>query len=265
VTTVAIVFSRKRPMQVDALLTSLATYAKDVFDEICVLYRLDAEYTAGYEKVRALHPGIRFVQCTDIKRDIAAALDCDFVSFFVDDDLVYRPVTRECFTHITDDVLCFSLRLGLNTTYCYPLDCIQALPLYESDKNGRFMKWAWDFGSCDFGYPYSIDGHVFRADEVRQAIERMVFTNPNEFEQQWQCEPTCRRFMVAFTTSCVVGVPANIVQTSYANRHERGSVEELNKLFLRNYRIDAGAMHYSVNAAHCPLEYKFRAASDGSC
>ena len=65
---------------------------------------------------------------------------------------------------LDEDVVCFSLRLGMNTTVCYTLSAENVLKDIEAI-NG-LMKWDWKLRYLDFGYPFSTSGHIFRSKDI---------------------------------------------------------------------------------------------------
>lgn len=253
-----VIFSRNRAMQLDALLRSIYQFAPRLFSEIHVLYRADPEYDSAYRLLIPTHSGIHFIRQTDLKQETLHALSGDLASFLGDDDVFYGPVDPSVTDWLTEEILCFSLRLGKNTTYCYSLDQTQEFDNFETLRNGDVLRWKWREAPCDLGYPFSIDGHVFRVPELKEALAGMSFNNPNELEDQWRHTPTSREYMACYAQSRLVGIPANIVQQTYPNRHEHGSTLELNELFLAGQRIDLERMNFDVRSAHAPIPFVFR-------
>ena len=97
---------------------------------------------------------------------------------------------------------------------------------------------------------------------LRQHVERVRFTNPNELER----ELDFRRLlltpvMLAFRESCLVSVPANVVADTFRNRasaNEEYSAERLNRRFLAGERIDLDAMDFAnVRGAHQEIPLRF--------
>jgi len=251
----AIIFSKDRPCQLDLLLRSLDQYAPSVFGPILVLtLATTADFAAGYracEEERAA----TFVREADFRSDVAGLVDAvqsDHLTFFTDDDVLYRPLgTNSLGRYLEEDVLCLSLRLGRNTTRCYPYDREQAVPHFET--RGRVFVWDWRRGDGDFGYPMSLDGHVFRTETIRDCLDGAEFANPNELEDALvRVRPIRRPLMAAFPESRLVSIPANRVG-AYANRHgSLWTTEDLNQLYLAGLRIDLDALERArpVGAHH---------------
>lgn len=256
-----VIYSRNRAMQLDGLLRSIERHASKVFDPIVILYRADPPFDSGYDLLPNLHKS-HFIKRTNIKQDTLSALAGDYSCFMPDDALLFRDVSNEVTSYLTDDILCFSLRLGRNTTYCYPLDKKQALPLvsdYSPDK--KVIKWRWRGAEGDFGYPFALDGHIFRTAGLVKVVESLEFEIPTDLEGQWQTTTLMGADapnMASFELSRLVSVPANRIQNVNHNRNEGGSPLALHDLFMKGYRLDLDGLNYStVAAAHWPLDLKF--------
>jgi hypothetical protein len=258
----AVVFSRDRAMQLDAFLQSVELYIPSLFDELVVIYRAtDESFRAGYERLREDRPEATWVAETSFRDDLLALRgDERLLVFHTDDDVYFRPVGE---FELGEDEVCFSLRLGLNTTYSYPLDTDEALR--EARVFGDRVSWSWrlqDLGS--YRYPLSVNGHVFRAAEAHVWLARTDYSNPNELEAALQeLSSQVRPQMASFTHSAAVSIPANVVNETYANRHgSMHDVHELNERFLAGERIDVAAMSFDrIDACHVEVPFVFRRAS----
>jgi hypothetical protein len=179
-----------------------------------------------------------------------------YTVFHTDDDLYFADVDE---FSLEDDTVCFSLRLGLNTTYCYPLNLEEDLAAVE--KRNGWISWRWrEFPPGAFSYPLALNAHVFRTADVRRWVDAVEFDNPNTLESalQSQLDDVPQR-MAAFAESRVVNVPANLVNETFANRHSGAyGTRELNELFLAGTRLDLDAMDFTkVRAAHEEISYAF--------
>jgi hypothetical protein len=190
--------------------------------------------------------------------------DYDFTCFFTDDDIFYNPVDEEEITKHLDneDVFCFSLRLGTNTTYCYTMKTNNVIH-NEEIVDDQFMKWQWTKHYLDFGYPLSVDGHIFRTKEIKKLTSKVNFENPNTYEaglQMFDYFP--REYMVSYKASAIVNSPANVVQSVFPNRKGEQysySAEELNNTLLEGKVIDYDSIDFSeIKGCHQELEFKFK-------
>ncbi len=165
----------------------------------------------------------------------------------------------EFLSRLEPDVLCFSLRLGWNTTYCYPSDQGQALCGVQAD--GPFLKWIYGEQQGEYAYPFSNDGHVFRTTELQSILADRAFSNPNQLEEAMQGAVSARRYMASFEHSKLVSIPHNVVTATHRNRQGGGSAAELNDLLLRfrASRIHFEAMDFSsIIGPHQEVPYRFR-------
>ena len=258
-----IVFSRDRAMQLDAFLASVELHVPALFDEVAVLYRAtDDLHGLAYTQLVAARPDTTWVAEASFRDDLLSLRGAeDQLVFHTDDDVFFAPVPP---FELHDDEVCFSLRLGLNTSYCYPLDLAEELvqPTIGSDR----VSWERvSQGVGDFSYPLALNGHVFRAAEAHEWLASVEYATPNELETALQSLNDHQRpRMASLPHSVVVSIPANIVNETWANRHAPGNdVDELNARFLEGTRIDLGGMDFQdVTACHQEIPFAFLSASD---
>ena len=84
----------------------------------------------------------------------------------------------------------------------------------------------------DYGYPLSLDGHIFRSGEIYAFVKNCTYHNPNTMEGAWQHQFTDRTRMVCYDKSIVVNNPVNRVQTVNGNVHGNVTAEFLNEQYL---------------------------------
>jgi hypothetical protein len=256
-----IVFSRDRAMQLDALLQSLDQRTPDLFTSVTVIYRPTNErFEQAYAELESERPELRWLREGKFRHDILRAIGpAERTVFHTDDDVYFRTPGA---IDLIDDEVCFTLRLGQNTIYCYPLDIEERL-LDASVEDDR-VSWDWALqGPGAYSYPLALNGHVLRTEEIYEWLTRASYSNPNELEaalQAFNAEVNPR--MASFRHSVVVSIPANVVNETYPNRHGAyASVDELNERFLAGGRIDVGAMDFSaVRACHQEIPFVFREA-----
>jgi hypothetical protein len=255
-----VVFSKDRAMQLDACVRSINDKAP--YDgRIKVIYLATTQPTsAGYLALERADRVDLVPQSDDFRRDVLDSVDPKrpYTVFHTDDDVFFREPPE--MPHLAEDSASFSLRLGKNTTYCYPLDRNQRVPVTFED--GPVISWDWTKAEADFAYPLSLNGHIFETAFIRQLLSRSRFSNPNELEESLHIRRhLAPRKMLAFQHSCVVSIPANIVAQTHANRHAatpRHSAVQLNERFLGGEAIDIDRLDFSrVNAAHCEIPLLF--------
>ena len=285
----SIIFSKDRALQLDLTLKTI----KQNFvlcDSVVVLYKTsEQEHEESYENLKTEHPNVSFYkQSCSIFFDILSIINnstSDYICFFTDDDIVYRKadITEDNLYqlfHLADDsgepvdVVCLSLRLGLNTTKRdfgggllddkMPSSVLRPTSLLSSPL------FLWGFTSLPAGgywsYPLSVDGHIFKKETILTfCIELEILNkhyenmgeprekwcwkqNPNEFESKLQ------RFyfdvpnaMAALEISCVVNSPNNKVQNQIPNRFGNDfsyAAADLNNHYKSGKRLDVNNINF---------------------
>lgn len=260
-----ILFSKNRPMQLRALLESMFHFVDgSIINSIRVIFTFDPGYENGYAKVSSEFPAVIFVKENDFKGQTISILEqsIDHVCFLVDDIIFFRPVAGDVTPKSTD--VCFSLRLGKNCKYSHPANSWYSLPSLHEE--GNSITWDWAKGEYDFGYPFSLDGHIFRRDDILQSCGSSIFRSPNSLENSlvyWN--PHMEKFklmrMRAFHNSCLVGIPVNRVNNEVPNRFglEFSITEpELQSIFDEGKRIAWEEMDFSaIQGPHKEIKFEF--------
>jgi hypothetical protein len=168
-----------------------------------------------------------------------------YVAFATDDSLILQPFALEA---VLEDprVICFSLRLGLNTKRCYTSH--RDMPLPKMFCNEKCILWSWKKAKDDFAYPMSLDGHIFRKNDLIRWLQGIEYQNPNELEdalskiiQKTKVVQKVPQWMAAYRSSRYVSIPINRVQTRFENRagnKPRYGTKVLLRRFSRGDRID---------------------------
>lgn len=259
----AIVVSKDRAAQLDLLLRSVTCHADHLIDSLAVIWDAsDTEFEQAYTICEEEHPSVDFYQEDHFANDLTWQVEHadDHVMFLTDDSWFYReaPYLDPCAVLSSEpDVICFSLRLGGNTNICYPLKGRwQNIPPF--DNGGGYYVWEWGKGDADFGYPASMDGHIFRKRDVMNFCHSdSHWWNPNTFEDV-MCRGvyhSSRSSMACFEQSILVGIPANRTSRSHpGNRYGQTFFvdhEYLNNKYLDGERIQFPNVHPdTIHGAH---------------
>ena len=201
---------------------------------------------------------IQWIEETDFRSNVLDAIDDRlFTCFFTDDDIVYRPISSDLLFQLDDEtVLCFSLRLGKNLRVSYSRNRPMALR-GDISLGEQFLKWKWTESPFDFGYPLSLDGHIFRTEEIRYLTESISFQNPNTYEASLQTLTfPPRDYMTSYQHSVLVNSPNNIVQNVFPNRRAEVhaySTRYLNSAYLAGNIIDIESIDFT-NIIGCHQE-----------
>jgi hypothetical protein len=275
----AIIFSKDRASQLNLLLDSIRKNCSHLFD-ITIIYSVSGdEFQEGYDLLQRQSKNIRWIKQqtppSDFKKITLEAINQSdkYVCFFTDDDIVYRRIDTSInsvdalFEHFNDKkdlLLCLSLRLGSNTIV--QSQYRQTTCPFPDTKiivnNGEYVVWDWTKipTNTNFGYPFSVDGHIYKTKRVLEMIT-YDFDTPNNFEQSDSFNrQTAPPFMARLDKSVVVNDPINIVGSSKNKAGEVYGIElrELNRLFLSGRFIDLDAMDFSnVKGCHQEIQYHF--------
>ncbi len=277
----ALIYSKDRACQLQLLLSSIAIHARKALDGITVLYTSSTpDFAQGYEILQkhALceQLKIKWVQQLDLTSDTLRILReyCQspksLTTFFMDDNVFYKPIhdfkfiIESSILH-SSDVACFSLRLGINTT---------EETYWQLGNNVRFkptiinnlLKWKHTdyLPNQSFGYPMSLDGHVYRSDMIYHFVNQL-----GKLESVNGMEGALGRFkyeippcVVSFAHSVLVNVPINRVQNNCPNIAGVFfgiTQEECNRRFLAGEIIDYSKIDFSkIQGTHQELAYSFK-------
>jgi len=269
-----IIFSRDRAAQLDLLLRSIQLHSNGIFNKVTVLYTFtDESFMAGYVLAQDRHRKVKFItdnfQITfkNTLSKVISECDCDFVTFMTDDDILYRqvPVKVDRIIGLFEktDLCCISLRLGQNTKVQDPYNEILTVFPKSVELDLPFVIWKWDTvpPHMNFGYPLSVDGHIFRTESANEFVSCLQYDNPNNFEGAMQkVAPLCKKRMACFTHSVLVNSPTNRVQSVCPNR--AGEVygectKTMNNSFVRGWYIDFFSTDFN-NIVGCHQEINFK-------
>lgn len=260
-----VIFSKNRPLQLFALLDSmhkLTDCAKSA--SITVIYKYDDIYKESIEEIKQRFESVSFKEQSNFKNDVTNSLASTFNRFctFLVDDIVFKePFSFANVCHLlgaNSSILTFSMRMGTHLNFCYPINSPQPIP-DGTIQNGLFI-WQWRNSQGDWGYPISLDGHVFRKNDATRWLSRIDFSNPNQLEDRLQIAKmeNLETYCVCTTTSCIVNLPINRVQDEYKNRCGDEDPLILLGLWNEGKRINTDAV-IGVNntSAHFPMPLAF--------
>jgi hypothetical protein len=238
-----LVFSKDRACQLDLLLRSIKRSLTEWREcRIHVLYTFSARrFERGYAATISRHPEFAWICELDEEerfRELVLSFvgGNDHIAFLVDDDVLKAPVSigeTEFQRFLVDDsIVCVSLRLCPQIDHSYALDRTIAVPRFE---HGTI--WNWTQADGEWGYPMSLDGHVFRSRELLPLLQRLDFANPNTLELALANQPLPQPRAICFPTAKLVNFPFNRIQQTFPNRNMGIDREWLNQQFLNGRRL----------------------------
>jgi hypothetical protein len=277
---IAIIFSKDRACQLHLLLESMWEHTDpDLFSYIYVIYKSsNRDYELGYREIKECYDYVTFIPEMDFKTDILTILNKnkeeEQVCFFTDDDIIYQDIdlTQESLNTIFEVgvVGLFSLRLGRNIVMQdLPTNMTTYIPEFKNVSVSGIEEYllCWNWNNCphhlDYGYPLSVDGHIFRISDITPIIESIGCENPNFMEGN-MCHKLSMlpQLGISYQHSKVVNLPINRVQTVFTNRFGNTfprTQEELNKEYLTGKTIDLDKIDFShIYCSHqeLPMEFK---------
>ena len=273
-----LVLSKNRASQLRLLLESISINAPSLLGEVLVIYTSSNEnFARGYEKLKSekILPNIVWQKEVDFIPDFLNALKTcksKYICGIVDDCIFYKKIasTAEEIESLMEETnsFCFSFRLGLNTTTQNYLDPKLYVPLKKYDENAFCVKWNWKEWDdrLNYGYPISLDGHIFRAKEISDLSHMFEFDRLRHWEGlvNGNCRDKVERdTMLAYKQNVLFSIPANCVQDPplVSGKIHEHSEEELNEKYLNDEVIDFDGMQYAfqnVTWSHNEFEFKFK-------
>jgi hypothetical protein len=273
-----IIFSKDRACQLDALLRSIREQVDGWWQRgswSVVFTASDDPFRRGYARLRGdpVAQGFEFIdeerRGAGFREIVIGAMEAQlrqnpaaFCMFLVDDDVFkspWHPVDAGPMDVLARDqsVACVSLRMCRRYDRSYNLGIDTRPPPMDAG-----CRWKWRRAKGDWGYPMSLDGHVFRYADLLPIVKRIDFRSPNTLEAALAKHPLVRRpRMVCYPEAIVVNLPLNIVQTEWVNRvAEMHGVAAawLNREYLAGRRIDLAPIYALRTNRACHHEMPIR-------
>lgn len=219
-----LIFSKDNPIQLKILLKSILKNFNGN-KVINILYKTNSEeYKKEYIKLikENIIENINWFEQDKMKDNVIRILSEDkinYTCFLNDNNIIYNSFNINDVINILNEdesILTFSLRLGLNVTYCYNLNCQNIIiPL---EKNNLYFKWDWSKHYGDFGYPFSMNGHIFRTKEILKLIKNIRFNDSYSLEESIQIYDNFpKEKMASFINSVSVSYLINKKEEYYNN------------------------------------------------
>jgi hypothetical protein len=267
--TSVLVFSKDRPMQLHALLASVSARLTGVH-ALTVLYAAsDRHYLNAYLEVEERHAGpqveflpqAQFASFRSALREMLASVHTATLAFLVDDIICLRPCDISELAALADHQTVPSLRLGRNCLFSYTQDRAVNLPASLSPLNHSLWQWRYGDGDAHWGYPLSVDGHVFLTTEFRALAGPLLYGAPNSFENALQVyrQDFAGRRGICYEQSRVVSLPYNQVQGEVENLHGSLDAQWFLQQWTQGRELDWQAMaEHDVHGVHQELPLVLR-------
>ena len=260
-----IIFSKNRPLQLDLCLRSFQKYCGDArIQDVTVLYKTDEEYKNSYETVKIENSWYGYQEETNFQQNVLDLLNGhEQVLFVCDDTIFYKPfnlIDPSKILEKDNDMLGFSLRLGENTDFCYPVQKTQAMPDISKIKKG-ILKFCWQGKEWDYSYPLEVSSSLYSVKTIMKCLKDRTFTGPNSLED---CLVISLRFFLEkpwlgmFSHSVAFANPLNRVQSNHENRFselEKYNPVEMLRQYENGIRVNLDILNnLDIRGAHQVLE-----------
>jgi hypothetical protein len=159
------------------------------------------------------------------------------IMFLTDDSCFIRPVNIKTeiinFVENNPEKANFSLRIGkyMNT------------PPSNIASDGEYL--SWNYFDCDkttnWGYVFSVDGHLYDKKYVLKSFKRLIFLNPNTLEGAVVRYARAKKWFgkgMSNEYASLLSFPINMVQTISNNESLGVSVDFLNEKYLEGYGLE---------------------------
>ena len=236
-----ILFSKDRPLQLQAYLESLFYYSSIKEDAIYVLYQ--PTQSISYQELIRKNPNIHWVEETNFTADLITIINeaKDFILWGCD-DVFFKSFfdLNICIKALTQDpkIFGFALRLGEN---------IQ--PNVEMISRGDYLLCDWTKAPQGYwSYPWEVSASIYRKSDVMEFIKLSSnISNPNYLEGklagyfEQNKDSTNKKYLACFELSKAITLTINRVQETYPNWFDGTNETDINTLyqnFLQGYKLN---------------------------
>lgn len=264
-----VIFSYDRPLQLFALLESVATYMQGVGEKVVVYRASNDQYKNAYAQVGDSFPNVKMMMQGENPRSDFKPLTLEavfntpslYVIFAVDDIVVKDYVDLSRCIDLLDctGAYGFYLRCGEHLDYCYTMNQLQRVPAFTQIEDD-VVSWVFAHSELDWNYPHTVDMTVFRKKDIEADFRNIEYYSPNVLEGRWagHAGRIMHRRGLCFKNSKIVNLPLNRVQNDWANRSMEISAAELLNKFQEGYRLDIAPLFQIKNrSAHMEYEPTF--------
>lgn len=259
-----IIFSKDRPLQLQALLQSMHFHVSGLDDQVVLYHSSATRYETAYQNLKLRFPSVTFVRETSFRGDLLSLLKKISTRsiFFLVDDIIFTDAIdlRTLPTRVPAEAI-ISLRLHPRVTYSYMLKAQQEPPDFVKIADDM-LQFNWRLEGIDWAYPLSVDGHIFDTREIRFLIGKCNFKAPNSLEASLQVFSKCiatTKIGICFQTPKLINFPINRVQTEFDNAVGDADIEKLLQLFSAGAEVNFLAYRRSIyDSLHVETELQLK-------
>lgn len=257
-------------MQLDCC---LKTFYRECLDadkiNVFILYTTtNKNHERAYDILEQEYPDVSFIKESNFKEDLLEITSGNVHLLFIVDDTIF--IDEFYIADMTDSLayrhnkytLGVSLRLGTNTTYCYPLSKTQQIPKLINGWYG-LQKFDWTKAEYDFNYPLELSSSLYRYNDLKFILEQTYYNNPNELEYLLSINSVVvkKDYLLCYENSMAFSNPLNKVQNTNNNKFAIESIhtpEFLLSMFLDEFRIETTMFEeFMPSGCHEEIEFLF--------
>lgn len=254
-----LIFSKNRACQLDLLLRNIKRLIllHTSNYNISVLYTYDENHKYSYEICKTFHKNVSFVKEVNFQEQTKELLNgtvcllTDDTSFFREFNLPFHPKENEC----------FSWRLGYNTLIQDHINNTYQPLLIPDEYYNNLISWNpnnypnW----CNWGYPFSFDGHVYSSKTLINILKDKNFKSTNDIEGILNSNRNLITKITANTHSSCVNIPCNNLSgLTECGKYHNYNMEYLKDMFVAGKRISPiSILKKPVLGCHQEFEFIF--------
>lgn len=245
-----IVFSKDRPLQLEAALRTFYEYCEDASEfHARVIYKTSSKlFEMGYYKLSLLYPDVCFEREVHFNNQVKTySFSGTHVFFMVDDAVFIRPFSSKVINYLGDTDLGFSFRLGTSINNSYMMKRKSPPPKF-TPVTDDILKFSWINQPGDWGFPLEVSSSLYPTDRIFNLL-RGRYSGPNMLETHLHTNLSqCHKYpnLLFYEKSRAICIPLNKVQEVYPKNRSMLSVsyntDSLLEFFLKGYRLDTSSL-----------------------
>lgn len=217
-----IIFSKDRAMQCDALIRSYRRFVNKNHP-IQVLYKCsNDDFKKGYEVLKTTTDKCEFTEITSFKEDFLKSIshNYNYTLTLVDNNLFVKNFnTNILYREFKNkELLCMSLKLRRN--------------IQDDPPSNLFF---YENGIGYFRNPATLDGCVYRTNDLIKLIKISIFNSPQTFTENAAVKETGKKYVYINETANVVVIENNSNLKALNDIFTKGKVININPFMWRDY------------------------------
>ena len=263
----SIIFSYNRPLQLDGLLQSLVNKL-DSNIKLYVLYkanksRMDLSYKKLINSFRDRNQIIFIKEEKSFKYSINKLLNTidtkakvnNQILFFVDDQLVYKPINLGKINKLLKNSFLTTFRFGSNTKYSFNLNKKQNIKNYNYKFENNIFQWSPTFKRDDLSYLFSFDASTIPYDLFKLFAKKLIYKGPNSLESAMNYNNYLYKLLnlkiSSLESQSAVNLVISIAQKETINRGNFKDLDYLLNIYENDWRLKLDANIISrINGPH---------------